>query len=158
MKLSKLKNALSGLARKPDSTLVISPSLSLHIGSIDTGNTQYVQRQAEFLRNNPDHTAIKEALAKAKGESLPVGDEFFDRLYRREASTDIVQFLAHVVIVGWTLLDDDGKEQPFTPGECIDLLMLPDGIGAGIAAAVIDHAVTVSNYQLDWEQVVTKNS
>lgn len=146
MKLSKLKNALSGLARKPDSTLVISPSLSLHIGSIDTGNTSYIARQTEFLRNNSTHSAMVN------------GTEFFNSLWRREVSADIVSFLAHVVIVGWTLLDDDGKEQPFTPGECIDLLMLPDGIGAGIAAAVIDHAVTVSNYQLDWEQVVTKNS
>lgn len=146
MKLSKLKNALSGMARKADSTLTISPSLSLHISSIDTGNVGYIARQTEFLRNNPKHPAMLN------------GTEFFNSLWRREVSADIVQYLAHVIITGWELLDDDGKPQDFTPDECIDLLMLPDGIGSGIAAQVIDHAVTVTNYQLDWEQVVTKNS
>jgi hypothetical protein len=146
MQLSKLKTALSGLARKPESTLVISPSLSLHIGSIDTSNTQYLQRQTEFLRNNPTHSAVADSA------------EFFKRLWRRELSADIVQYLANVVITGWTLLDDDGKQQSFSTGECIDLLTLPDGIGASIAVAVIDHAVTQTNYALDWESVVTKNS
>lgn len=143
MKLSKLKTALSGLARKPESTLVISPSLSLYVGSVEPSNTQYLQRQTEFLRNNP---IITDAT------------EFFNRLWRREYADDIVQYLAHVVITGWTLLDDDGKEQSFTPTECVDLLKLPDGIGAAITAAVIDHAVTQTNYTLDWESVVTKNS
>lgn len=142
MKLSKLKTALSGLARKPESTLVISPSLSLHVGSIDTSNTQYLQRQTDFLRSNP----------------INDGPAFFNRLWRREYSDDIVQYLAHVVITGWQLLDDDGKEQEFTPAECVELLTLPDGIGASIAVAVVDHAVTQTNYALDWESVVTKNS
>ena len=146
MKLSNFKNALSTFARKPDSTLVLGPSLSLSIGSLDTANTEYLSRQAEFLRNNPKHSAVVN------------GADFFNRLWRREVSADIIQFLAYVVITDWTLLDDDGNEQPFTIGECIDLLMLPDGIGAGIATAVIDHAVTETNYQIDWEQVVTKNS
>lgn len=146
MQLSNFKNALSTFARKPDSTLVLGPSLSLHIGSIDTANTEYLARQAEFLRNNPKHPAVAS------------GGEFFNRLWRREVAADIIQYLAHVVILSWTLLDDEGNEQPFTTGECIDLLMMPDGIGAGIVTAVIDHAVTVGNYQIDWEQVVTKNS
>jgi hypothetical protein len=142
MKLSNLKTALSGLARKPESTLVISPSLSLHVGSIDTSNTQYLQRQTEFLRNNPINN----------------GSEFFARLWRREVSGDIVQYLAHVVITGWELLDDDGKPQDFSTAECVELLTLADGIGASITVAVIDHAVTQTNYALNWESVVTKNS
>lgn len=158
MKLSNFKTALSSLARTDTTPLVLSPSLTLHVMAMDNTNTSYTARQSQFMRENPKHPMAVDAKARADKKELPIDGTFFDRLDRREATPDVIEFLANVVITGWDLKDDKGKVQPFSVAECIELLNLPEGIGSTITASVIGHALTATHYIVDWESVVTKNS
>lgn len=146
MKLSNFKTALSSLARTDTTPLVLSPSLTLHVGRIDTSNTEYVARTAEFARNNPEHRMVSDRV------------NFFNELVAGTVTDGLDTFLANLVVTDWELKDDEGKLQPFSVAECVELFNLPNGIGRHIMSQTLNHALTATHYIVDWESVVTKNS
>lgn len=146
MKLQNFKSAFSALTRVETSPLQLSPVFTLHILSIDGGNMQYVARQKEFVRQNPKHQIVTD------------NDQFRADLFGRTVTEDVRSYLAGVVIADWSLQDDDGKDQPHSNTECLELLNLPESVGNSIATAVIAHALNAALYTVDWEKVVTKNS
>lgn len=146
MKLQNLKTALSPFARVETSPLQLHETFTLHVVSINSGNMQYVARQKEFIRTNSDHQIVTDNSA------------FQQDLFSRTVTESVISYLANVVIAGWDLTDDTGAVQPHSVAECLELLQLPDSIGASIATAVIDHALNAALYSVEWEKVVTKNS
>lgn len=146
MKLQNFKTAFSALTRVETSPLQLSPAFTLHVLSIDGGNMQYIAAQKEFVRQNPDHQIVTD------------NEQFRKDLFSRTVTPAVRSYLAAVVIAGWDLKDDDGNDQPHSIPECLELLNLPNGIGNGVATAVIDHALNQALYTVDWEKVVTKNS
>ena len=146
MKLQNFKTAFSTLARVETSPLQLNPSFTLHVTAINANSQQYLKQQKEFIKANLDHQLIKD------------NAQFNKDLTSRTITPDIQSYLANVVISGWDLKDDGGKDQPFSVPECLELLNLPDGIGNSVAVAVIDHALNAALYTVDWEQVVVKNS
>ena len=107
---------------------------------------QYIARQKEFVRQNPEHQIVTD------------NDAFRKDLFGHTVTDSVRSYLAGVVIAGWDLKDDDGNDQPHSNTECLELLNLPNGIGNSIATAVIAHALNAALYTVDWEKVVTKNS
>jgi hypothetical protein len=146
MKLSNFKSALSSLARTDTTPLVLTPSLTLHVGRIDTSNTDYVARMSEFVRNNPNHRVSTDRL------------NFFNELVSGAVTEGLDTFLANLVVTGWDLKDDEGKPQAFSIDECVELFNLPEGIGHQVMSRTLNHALTETHYVVDWESVVTKNS
>lgn len=149
MNIDKFSNALSPLARKDTVELVLSPSFKLHVIRMVGHSRAFSAAGKDFARSHPDHQIVKD------------NEKFNIDFASRNITPEVVDFLANVIIKDWQLVDDDGNEQPFSVQECIDLLTLQRNgheIGASIAVKVINMTMDESQFDIDWESLVEKNS
>lgn len=146
MELSNFKTALSPLVRKETAELVLSPSFTIHVIGLSAGNQTYRKSQTDFIKKNPKHQLITDQ------------DAFNRDLLNHVMTADTINFVANVLVADWDLRNDDGKSQRFSPKAVKEAFQLPHGIGGHIFSEIIETSMNKSQYEVDWEKTITKNS
>ena len=144
MDLSKLSTALQSVNLADTADVTISPTFTLKVCQMVNYNQVYNEKLTTFTQKFPDHKFVKDFKA------------FMNEWYTGKQTPDTISFMAHVILCGWTLTDDDGKTVRFAPGNAIKLLQTPVGrnIFGKLAIAVQSEAV----FQTEWSEDAIKNS
>ena len=145
MDLSNFSKALSPLATKDFTDVVIGPNLTFKIVAIDAANRQFTQRQKEFIKSNPEHTVAKD------------NQSFIDDLWDYKQCDAVISYLIGVVIQDWQLTDDNGKSVEYTEKLCAELLN-DDRVGQKIIRKIVSTSLDAKQFQDNWENYITKNS
>ena len=144
MDLSKLSTALktSNLADMADVT--ISPTFTLKVCQMVNYNQVYNEKLVTFAQKNPKHQFVKDI------------NGFLQDWYAGKQTPDTISFMAHVILCGWTLQDDDRKPVEFSTSDAVKLLQAPVGrsIFGKLALAVQQESV----FQTEWSEDAIKNS
>lgn len=99
----KLTKALAATNLAPVCRIPVGEGFVVHICESATHNQHFLGRLAKFKLQFPEH---------------PVADpksQFWVDLLRGVLTDDTETYLCHVVVMGWELVDDDGKDVPFSP-------------------------------------------
>lgn len=107
----------------------------------------------EAAAHNQFYTARVHKLAVAQ-PTHPMRDPqspFWQDVFEGKLTADTESFLTEVILTGWALKDDDGKDVPFTP-ELAREVLTTDQAGRVIASKVLRAALTPANFE-----VVIKN-
>lgn len=144
MDLSKLSTALQSANLADTADVTISPTFTLKVCQMVNYNQVYNQKLTAFAQKFPDHKFVKDFKA------------FMNEWYTGKQTPDTISFMAHVILCGWTLTDDDGEDVPFTAPDAIQLLQTPVGrnIFGKLAVAVQSESV----FQTEWSEDAIKNS
>ena len=144
MDLSKLSNALQTVNLADTADVMISPTFTLKVCQMVNYNQVYNEKLNTFAQKFPNHKFVKDFKA------------FMNEWYTCKQTTDTISFMAHVILCGWSLTDDDGKNIPFTAPKAIKLLQTPVGrnIFGKLAVAVQSESV----FQTEWSEDAIKNS
>lgn len=96
------------------SDIEITPELfSVKICQVAGHSQQFQLRNGDFYKTHPKHPAF--------GTDNDARNDFSRDLMMCKVTPDTLAFLCNVVIVDWTLLDDDGKKVPFDPDSALEL-------------------------------------
>ena len=144
MDLSKLSNALQSVNLADTAEVTISPTFTIKVCQMVNYNQVYNEKLATFAQKFPNHKFVKDFKS------------FLTDWYAGKQTKDTVSFMAHVILCGWSLTDDDGKSVPFTAPKAIKLLQTPVGrnIFGKLAIAVQSDSV----FQSEWSEDAIKNS
>lgn len=144
MDLSKLSTALRSVNLADTADVTISPTFTLKVCQMVNYNQVYNEKLTTFTQKFPDHKFVKDFKA------------FMNEWYSGKQTPDTVSFMAHVILCGWSLKDDEGKTVQFRPSNAIKLLQTPVGrnIFGKLAVAVQSEAV----FQTEWSEDAIKNS
>ena len=99
----KLTKALAATNLADTCRIPVGEGFVVHICQSATHNQSFLARMAKFKLQFPEH---------------PVADAnspFWVDFQRGVLTPDTEAFLCHVVVAGWELVDDDGKDVPFSP-------------------------------------------
>ena len=144
MDLSKLSTALQSANLADTADVTISPTFTLKVCQMVNYNQVYNHKLATFSQKFPEHKFVKDIKA------------FLNEWYTGKQTPDTISFMAHVILCGWTLTDNDGEDVPFTAPDAIQLLQTPVGrtIFSKLALAVQQDTV----FQAEWSEDAIKNS
>ncbi len=144
MDLSKLSNALQTVNLADTADVTISPTFTLKVCQMVNYNQVYNEKLNKFAQKFPNHKFVKDFKA------------FMNEWYTGKQTTDTISFMAHVILCGWSLTDDDEEPVPFTTSDAIKLLQTPVGrnIFGKLAVAVQQESV----FQTEWSEDAIKNS
>lgn len=144
MDLSKLSTALQSANLADTADVTISPTFTLKVCQMVNYNQVYNEKLTTFSQKFPDHKFVKDIKA------------FLNEWYTGKQTPDTISFMAHVILCGWTLTDNDGEDVPFTAPDAIQLLQTPVGrtIFSKLALAVQQDTV----FQAEWSEDAIKNS
>ncbi|AUR98474.1 hypothetical protein NVP1251O_43 [Vibrio phage 1.251.O._10N.261.55.E5] len=144
MDLSKLSTALQSVNLADTADVTISPTFTLKVCQMVNYNQVYNEKLTTFTQKFPDHKFVKDFKA------------FMNEWYTGKQTPDTISFMAHVILCGWTLTDDDGETVRFAPGNAIKLLQTQIGrtIFSKLAIAVQQDTV----FQTEWSEDAIKNS
>lgn len=144
MDLSKLSNALESVNLADTADITISPTFTLKVCQMVNYNQVYNEKLSTFAQKFPDHKFVKDSQA------------FLNEWWTGKQNADTVSFMAHVILCGWTLLDNEGKAQRFTPANAIKLLQTP--VGRTIFGKIAGAVRTESVFRTEWSEDAIKNS
>lgn len=144
MDLSKLSNALKSVNLADTADVTISPTFTLKVCQMVNYNQVYNQKLSDFAEKFPTHKFVKDFSG------------FMQEWYAGKQTPDTISFMAHVIICGWELVDDEDKKVRFTPGNAVKILQAPIGraIFGKIALAVQQEYV----FRTEWSEDAIKNS
>lgn len=144
MDLSKLSTALQSVNLADTADVTISPTFTLKVCQMVNYNQVYNEKLATFSQKFPNHKFVKDFKA------------FMNEWYTGKQTPDTVSFMAHVILCGWTLTDNEGEPVPFTAPDAIQLLQTQVGrtIFSKLAIAVQQDTV----FQTEWSEDAIKNS
>lgn len=141
-----LSKALAPMARLETQTVTVSDHFEITLLPLDRANRTFIKRQADFAKANQTHALITDP------------DGFVNDLNTPNITNDMKSYIAHVLVTGWKLKDNDGKAVKFTPKKCIELLNIEQhGAGLALAKFILTESFTPANFQAKWEDEVTKN-
>lgn len=143
MDLSKLSKALTPANLADTADVTISPTFKIKVCQMINYNQAYSAKLAEFSKKFPDHLFVKDFKT------------FIATWYDAKQTKDTVSFMAHVILCGWTLTDDDGNPVEFTPSNAIQLLQTP--VGRTIFGKLVNAVQSDSIFQLGWTDDAVKN-
>lgn len=138
-KFDHLKEALSPLVLKASAELALNKKFRINVLNLNTANQVYNAAVSEYMKGRP---------------LLP--EDFFERLWKQDFFPEAVDFTANVLMLDWELLSDDGKSQPFSPEEAIEL-MNDERFGKSIYRRVVQFAINSAMFKDDWEKQIEKN-
>ena len=144
MELAKLSTALQSANLADTADVTISPTFTLKVCQMVNYNQVYNEKLTTFAQKFPEHKFVKDIKA------------FLNEWYTGKQTPDTISFMAHVILCGWTLTDNDGEDVPFTAPDAIQLLQTPVGrtIFSKLALAVQQDTV----FQAEWSEDAIKNS
>lgn len=99
----KLTKALAATNLADTCRIPVGDGFVVHICESAAYNQSFLARVAKFKLQFPEHP-----VADAK-------NPFWADLLRGVLTPDTEAYLCHVVVAGWELVDDDGKDVPFSP-------------------------------------------
>lgn len=138
MKFDKLSKALKPLSLSASSILELNDSFKMTVLNLNVSNQVYNVRSAEYFRKTS------------------ASDEFFQDLMKFKYSAEAIDFIANVLVLDWELSDDDDELVEFSVESVIE--MLSNGLfGQVVFSKIISHASVASNFEMKWEDDVTKN-
>lgn len=138
-KFDHLKKALSPLVLKASAELRLNENFRITVIYLNTANQVYNAAVSDYMKDRP---------------ALP--ENFFERLWKQDFFPEAVDFTAHVLMLDWVLLGDDGKSEPFSPEEAIEL-MNDERFGRGVYSRVVQFAINSAVFKDDWEKQIEKN-
>lgn len=143
MDLSKLSKALQPANLADTALVTISPDFKLRVCQMINYNQAYTSKLAEFSRKFPKHAFVKD------------NRKFLKQWFSGEQTPDCVSFMAHVILCGWELTDDDGADIPFNPSNAVQLLQTPVGrtVFGKLALAVQSESL----FETEWSEDAIKN-
>lgn len=144
MDLSKFSTALTPVNLADTTDITITPQFTVKVCQMVNYNQVYMAKMSEFSQKFPKHQFVKDFKS------------FIGDWYDAKQTPDTVSFMAHVILCGWELLDNDGNAEPFSAQSAITLLNAPVGraIFGKIANAVHNDAL----FQMAWSDDAVKNS
>lgn len=137
MNISKLTKALSPANLAETCEITISPNFSVTIMHVAAINQSYNAAVAKFGLSHPTHDLFKDF------------ERFSSELLPYKVTTSTLQFLAHVVVADWTLTDDDGEQQPYSPEAFIELMTGDDPFQRSIPAKLLQACLAPSTFKVD---------
>jgi hypothetical protein len=143
MDLSKLSTALAPANLADTADVTISPTFTLKVCQMVNYNQAYKLKTAEFAKKFSDHPYITDT------------EKFLNQWNSGEKNKHTVAFMAHVIMCGWSLKDDDGNDVEFSPQNAIQLLQTP--IGSNIFGKLVNIVRTESVFQIEWTEDAVKN-
>lgn len=144
MELSKLSKALSPVNLADMADITISPTFTLKVCQMINYNQVYNQKLVKFSQDNPKHLFVRDFKA------------FLDDWYTGKQTPDTISFMAHVIICGWSLTDDEGQPVEFSPQNAVKLLQSP--IGRTIFVKLTNAVQSDTSFQMQWTEDAIKNS
>jgi hypothetical protein len=141
--LSNLSDALAPANLADTTNVVVSEKFSLRIVYMSASNQAYTAKLAEFGKKFKDHSVVKKP------------QDFMTDWYLQKHTSDTVSFMAHVILAGWKLTDNDGNDIPFDKTEAIRLLNTK--VGKTIFGKLINACQQESTFQLGWTEDAIKN-
>lgn len=92
--------------------ITITPDVfSVKVIEMSVASQQFNARVADFCKSHPKHPSFGGDLTH----------EFWTDLQAGKVTPDTIVFLANVLIVDWTLRDDDGELVEFAPDAAIEI-------------------------------------
>lgn len=143
MDLSKLSTALTPANLADTADVMISATFTLKVCQMVNYNQVYRAKTVEFAKNFPEHPYIKNP------------DKFLQQWNSAEKNKDTIAFMAHVIMSGWTLLDDDNNPVEFSPQNAVQLLQTP--VGSNIFGKLVNAVRSDAVFQLEWTEDAVKN-
>lgn len=137
MNISKLTKALSPANLAELSEITISPAFSITICYATAGCQQYQAAVAKFGLSHPTHDLFKDF------------ERFSSELLPYKVTTSTLQFLAHVVVAGWELTDDDGGKVPYSPEAFLELMTGEDEFQRTIPAKLLRACLDSQTFKVD---------
>lgn len=144
MDLSKLSNALQSSNLADTADITISPTFTIKVCQMVNYNQVYNQKLAAFAQKFPNHQFVKDF----KG--------FMTDWYAGKQTPDTISFMAHVILCGWSLTDNDGNDVEFTQPDAIQLLQTP--VGRSIFGKIANSVQSDAVFQTEWSEDAIKNS
>lgn len=144
MDLSKLSNALQSSNLADTANVAISPTFTIKVCQMINYNQVYNQKLATFAQKFPNHKFVKDFKA------------FINDWYAAKQTPDTISFMAHVILCGWSLKDDEGEDVPFTTSDAVTLLQTP--VGRSIFGKIANAVQSDSVFQTEWSEDAIKNS
>jgi len=141
MKFDNLSAALSphNLADIADITIT-EGVFSVKMVRLSPASQQYNARVGEFSRNR----------------KKPISEQFAADVFAGKVTPETIEFIANVLIIDWSLIDDEGNNVPFEPSAAIELLSAP-GFGQNIANRLLLASRDDAFYKQEWTQEALKN-
>lgn len=143
MDFSKLSKALSPVNLGDTTLVTVSPQFKLRVCQMVNYNQVYQAKTAAFAKDNPSHKFVTDTRS------------FLTDWYAMKQTPETVSFMAHVIISGWEMLDDEGHDVEYTPQNAVKLLTSPLGktLFGKLTAAVQNDSL----FQLEWDENAVKN-
>lgn len=137
MNISKLTKALSPANLAETCEITISAAFSITIHHVSAVNQSYNAATAKFALVNPQHPLFTDFAS------------FWPDLASAKVTPDTLKFLAHVVVDNWSLTDDDGEQQPYSPEAFIELMTGDDPFQRSIPTKLLQACLAPSTFKVD---------